>query len=482
MNHRRPKRFDTNLIVIGAGSAGLITSLIAATVRAKVTLIEKGRMGGDCLNTGCVPSKTLIRSAKIAHYLSDAQRYGIRDVTGTVDFGAVMQRVRDAIATIAPNDSIERYTSLGVDCITGDARIVDPWTVEVSGRRITGRSIVLATGAVPFVPPVPGVERVRALTSDDVWQLKALPARLVVMGAGPIGCELAQSFRRLGSQVTLIDMADRVLPREDADVSALVAEVLRGEGIDVLTGHKAVRFEADGQKRLVADHGGVPVSIDFDEVLVAVGRRAHTQSLGIEELGIALNRDGTIAVDEYLRTSVPSIFACGDAAGPYQFTHMAAHQAWYAAVNALFGRLRKFKVNYSVVPWATYTDPEVARVGLSAEEAATKGIDFELTRHELAHVDRAIADGQTRGFIKVLTKRGTDRVLGATIVAPGAGELITEYVLAMTHGLGLKKLMGTIHIYPTASEINKFAASTWRRSHAPTGLLRAVAWYHALWR
>jgi pyruvate/2-oxoglutarate dehydrogenase complex dihydrolipoamide dehydrogenase (E3) component len=482
MKHAKPRRYDTNLIVIGAGSAGLITSLIAATVRAKVTLIERGRMGGDCLNTGCVPSKTLIRSAKIAHYLEDAHRYGLRDVAGTVDFAAVMQRIRDAIATIAPNDSIERYSSLGVDCITGSAKIVDPWTVEVDGRRITARNIVIASGATPFIPPIPGVADVGALTSDDVWSLESLPKRLVVMGAGPIGCELAQSFQRLGSRVTLIDMADRVLPKEDADVATLITDVLRGEGVDVLTSHKAERFETGAQKRLIADNDGVAVEIPFDEVIVAVGRRAHTESLGLAELGIELNRDGTVVVDEYLRTRVPSILACGDVAGPYQFTHMASHQAWYAAVNALFGRFRKFKVNYAVVPWATYTDPEVARVGLSVDEAKARGIDAEVTRHELAHVDRAIADGETRGFIKVLTRRGSDRILGATIVAPAAGELIAEYVLAMTHGLGLRKITGTIHIYPTSAEINKFAANGWRRNHAPGGLLRIAEHYHRLWR
>ena len=480
MKYAKPKRFDTNLIVIGAGSAGLIASLIAATVRAKVTLIEKARMGGDCLNTGCVPSKTLIRSAKIAHYVKYAQRYGLRDVTGTVDFGAVMQRVRDAIATIAPNDSIERYTSLGVDCVTGNARIVDPWTVEVDGRRLTAPNIVVATGAAAFVPPIPGIESVRVLTSDNVWSLAELPPRLVVMGAGPIGCELAQGFQRLGSQVTLIDMADRVLPKEDTDVSALIADVLRREGVNVLTGYKAARF--DGANVLIAQEGGRTVALPFDEVLVAVGRRARTQSLGLEELGIGLNRDGSVVVDEFMRTSVPSILACGDVAGPYQFTHMASHQAWYASVNALFGRFRKFKVNYSVVPWATYTDPEVARVGLSVDEATAKGIDFEVTRHDLAHVDRAIADGETRGFIKVLTQRGSDRILGATIVAPQAGELLAEYVLAMTHGLGLKKIMGTIHIYPTNAEINKFVANGWRRNHAPMGLLKFAERFHALWR
>ncbi len=482
MRHPKPARFDANLIVIGAGSAGLIASLIAATVRAKVTLVEQGRMGGDCLNTGCVPSKTLIRSAKIAHYLKDAQRYGLRNVTGEVDFGAVMQRVRDAIATIAPNDSIERYTSLGVDCVTGTARIVDPYTVDVDGRRITARNIVIATGATAFIPPIPGIAGVGALTSDDVWTLQALPGRLLVMGAGPIGCELAQCFARLGSQVTLIDMADRVLPKEDADASELIAGVLRSEGIEVLTGHKAERFEAGAQKRLIAVQQGRTVAIDFDEVLVAVGRRAHTHALGLEQVGVALNPDGTVRVDEYMRSSVRNIFACGDAAGPYQFTHMASHQAWYAAVNALFGRIRKFKVNYAVVPWATYTDPEVARVGLSEDEARVAGIEVEVSRHALAHVDRAIADGETRGFIKVLTRPGSDRVLGATIVAPQAGELIMEYVLGMTHGLGLKKLISTIHIYPTHAEINKSVANAWRRSHAPVALLRFAQRYHALWR
>jgi pyruvate/2-oxoglutarate dehydrogenase complex dihydrolipoamide dehydrogenase (E3) component len=482
MKASKPSRYDANLIVIGAGSAGLIASLIAATVRAKVTLIERGNMGGDCLNTGCVPSKTLIRSAKIAHYLHDAERYGLRNVTGEVDFGAVMQRVRDAIATIAPNDSVERYTSLGVDCITGSARLVDPWTVDVAGRSITARNIVLATGATPFVPPIPGLADIGALTSDNVWNLQSLPQRLVVMGAGPIGCELAQSFARLGSRVTLIDMAPRILPKEDADVAELIAATLRGEGVTVLTAHPAVRCEAGTPNRLVASHAGEDVVVEFDQLIVAVGRRAHTESLGVADLGIELNGDGTVKVDRYLRSSVRNIYACGDVAGPYQFTHMASHQAWYAAVNSLFGAVKKFKVNYTVVPWTTYTDPEVARVGLSEEEARTQGIAVEVTRHELAHVDRAIADGETRGFIKVLTQPDSDRVLGATIVAPQAGELITEYVLAMTHGLGMRKLMGTIHVYPTSAEINKFAASAWRRKHAPTRLLNFAARYHALWR
>jgi dihydrolipoamide dehydrogenase len=479
---KKPSRFDANLIVIGAGSAGLIAALIAATVRAKVTLIERARMGGDCLNTGCVPSKTLIRSAKVAHQLRDAERFGMRDVHFEVDFAAVMRRVRDAIATIAPNDSVERYTSLGVDCISGEARLVDPWTVQVGPRSISARSIVLATGAVPVVPPIPGLDGIDVLTSDNVWELTELPARLLVMGAGPIGCELAQCFARLGSRVTLIDMAERILPREDADVAALLHEALREDGIEVLAGHRAERFQAGPPDVLFASRGDRQVAIEFDRVLVAVGRRAHTASLGLEALGVQTQRDGSVVVDEYLRTAVRNIYACGDVVGPYQFTHMASHQAWYAAVNALFGTFRKFAVNYSVVPWTTYTDPEVARVGLSEDEAAARGIAVEVTRHSLAHVDRAIADGETRGFVKVLTKPGSDRVLGATIVAPQAGELIAEYVLAMTHRLGLKKLMSTIHIYPTSAELNKFAASAWRRKHVPNRLLGIAARYHALRR
>jgi pyruvate/2-oxoglutarate dehydrogenase complex dihydrolipoamide dehydrogenase (E3) component len=479
----RPRRFDTNLIVIGAGSAGLISSLIAATVRARVTLIERGAMGGDCLNTGCVPSKTLIRSAKVAHTLRDAGRFGIGAVEPDVDFEAVMARVHAAIAQIAPNDSVERYTSLGVDCVQGEARLVDPWTVAVGERSITARNIILASGATPFVPPIPGIDEVPVLTSENLWSLTEQPARLLVMGGGPIGCELAQAFCRLGSTVTLIDMEDRLLPREDPEVSTLLASVLVSEGVQVLTGHRAEEFVSEsGRHRLRVSTATGSTELEFDQVLVAVGRRAHTASLGLDALGIETDPDGTVRVDRYLRTSVPNIYACGDLTGPYQFTHMASHQAWYAAVNALFGRLWRFKVNYAVVPWVTFTDPEVARVGLSQAEADDRGIAYEVTRHELAEVDRAVTDGSEHGFIKVLTVPGKDRVLGATIVAPEAGELITEYVAALTHGYGLKAIMGTIHSYPTLAELNKFVAGDWRRKHAPGRVLDWVSRYHALWR
>lgn len=483
MKARKPKRFDANLVVVGAGSAGLIASLIAATVKARVVLVERGEMGGDCLNTGCVPSKALIASARVAHTIATAERFGVRGARGEVDFAAVMERVQSVVARIAPNDSVERYTSLGVECVRGEARLVDPWTVAVGERTYTARSIVLATGAVPLVPPIPGLAEVAPLTSDDIWQLRKRPDHLLVMGGGPIGCELAQSFRRLGSAVTLVDMAPRILPREDEDAAEVVRQALEREGVRVLTGHRAVRVDAnETEKVLVAEHEGREVRLPFDQVLVAVGRRPRPDTLGLDAVGIETHADGTLVVDEYLRTTQPNVFGCGDAVGPWQFTHMASHQAWYAAVNALFGRIRKFKVNYAVVPWCTYTEPEVARVGLSEDDARAGGIAFDVSRHPLAHVDRALADGTTDGFIKVLTRPGSDRVLGATIVAPQAGELIGEYVLAMTHGIGLKGIQGTIHVYPTVAEINKFAANAWRRAHAPAWALALAARWHALFR
>lgn len=503
-------KYEYNLIVIGGGSAGLIAALIGATVNGKVALVERAEMGGDCLNTGCIPSKSLIRAARAAFEMRNADRFGIRGVAPDVDFPAVMARIQSVIATIEPKDSVERYTSLGVDCVVGDAWLVDGHhvRVETAGgeRHLSARSIILATGAAPFVPPIPGLRETAPLTSDNVWELTERPQRLLVMGGGPIGCELAQSFARLGSSVTLIDMEDRLLPREDPETSALLEARFEAEGLDVRLGHRAVRVEgnADGSRggtliatvrERVLDYSGAEVgeeaadeagddrevSLPFDEILVAVGRAARGGT-GLEEAGIALNPNGTIVVDDYLRTSLPSVFACGDAVGPYQFTHMASHQAWYAAVNGLFGRFRKFKVNYSVVPWATYTDPEVARVGLSEEEARARGILVEVIRYDLDDLDRALAEGAPEGWVKVLIKPGTDRILGAQIVGSEAGELIAEFVLAMTHGLGLKKIMGTIHIYPTRMEAVKFAAGTWRRNHAPDGLLRWVGRLLAFFR
>ena len=481
----RPARFDRNLVVIGAGAGGLVSAYIAAAVKARVTLIEGHRMGGDCLNFGCVPSKALIRSAKLAKQLKRAQGLGVADAKGRVDFAAVMQRVHRVIADIEPHDSVERYTGLGVEVLQGHARITSPWTVAVTlldgtTQVLKTKNIVIAAGASPFVPPIPGLKEAGFLTSDTLWGLTECPERLVVLGAGPIGCELAQSFARLGSQVTQVEMAPRVLLREDPEVSELVASALREDGVAVLTGHRAVRVEVvEGQRRLIAQHGGQELAIPFDQLLCAVGRSPRVTGYGLEELGIPLTPKKTIEADAYLQTLYPNIFAVGDVAGPYQFTHTAAHQAWYAAVNALFGRFWRFKADYSVIPWATFTDPEVARVGLCETEAREQGVPFEVTRYGIDDLDRAIADGTAHGFVKVLTVPGKDRILGVTIVGEHAGDLLAEYVLAMKHGLGLNKILATIHTYPTLAEANKYAAGAWKRARAPQRLLRWVARYHA---
>ena len=453
-------RYDNNLVVVGAGSGGLVAALIAATVRARVTLIERGAMGGDCLNTGCVPSKALIASARIAHALKTANRYGLTDVTGRVDFQAVMGRVRQAIATIAPKDSPERYASLGVRCISGDAELLDGHTASVNGEWVTARRIVLATGAGPFVPPIPGLDAVELLTSENLWSLDTLPSRLLVLGGGPIGCELAQAFARLGSHVTIMDMEDRLLPREDPAASEIMERTFASEDMEIKTQRRAVKVEPG---ILMAERldTGASEEIPFDRLLVAVGRRARPVPL------VELNPDGTIAVDDFLRTSIPTIYACGDAVGPYQFTHMASHQAWYAAVNALVAPFWRFRVNNRVVPWATFTDPEVARVGITEAQAPPGA---QVTVHPVDDVDRAIADGCTEGFVKIVSNKG--RILGATIVAAHAGELISEFVTAMTHGIALNRILGTIHIYPTMMEANKLAAGAWRRANAPQGMLK----------
>lgn len=480
----RPRRFDRNLVVIGAGAGGLVSAYIAAAVKAKVTLVEGHKLGGDCLNYGCVPSKALIRSAKMAKQLRQASELGVTQATGHVDFAAVMARIHNVIRRIEPHDSVERYTALGVQVLQGHARIVSPWLVEVTGadgqkQTLSTRSIVIASGASPLVPPIPGLADTGYLTSDTVWGLTDLPQRLLVLGGGPIGCELAQSFARLGSQVTQVEMAPHLMGREDAEVAALVEASLRADGVTVLTGHRAVRCETvAGQKRLIVQQGDQEVAIPFDQLLCAVGRSPRVTGFGLEELGIPLTPRKTIQTNAYLQTLYPNIYAVGDVAGPFQFTHAAAHQAWYAAVNALFGRFKRFKADYTVIPWATFTDPEVARVGLSEAEAQEQGIAVEVTHYGIDDLDRAIADGTAHGFVKVLTEPGKDRILGVTIVGEHAGDLLAEFVLAMKHGLGLNKILGTIHIYPTLAEANKYAAGEWKRAHAPQGLLRWVERFH----
>ena len=479
----RPARFDRNVVVIGAGSAGLVTAYIAAAVKAKVTLIEKHRMGGDCLNTGCVPSKALIRSAKLLSHIKRAPEFGIRSAHAEFDFSDVMERVQRIIKTVAPHDSAERYTELGVECITGNAKITSPWTVGVNGKTLSTRSIVIAAGARPLVPPIPGIEDVGYVTSDTIWNLRTLPRRLVVLGGGPIGCELAQCYARFGSQVTQVEMLPRLLMREDPEISAMVLERFRAEDINVLTGHRANRFRTEnGQKILVCEHDGKELRIEFDQLLCAVGRIANTEGYGLEELGIPLSKTRTVETNEFLQTIYPNVYACGDVAGPFQFTHTAAHQAWYSAVNALFGGIKKLKADYSVIPWATFTDPEVARVGLNEQDARQANVPYEITTYGIDDLDRAIADGEAHGVVKVLTVPGKGRILGVTIVGEHAADLLAEFITAMRHGLGLNQILGTIHIYPTLAEANKYAAGEWKRAHKPEKLLTWVERYHAWMR
>jgi pyruvate/2-oxoglutarate dehydrogenase complex dihydrolipoamide dehydrogenase (E3) component/uncharacterized membrane protein YdjX (TVP38/TMEM64 family) len=485
----KPKKFDRNMVVIGAGAAGLVSSYIAAAVKAKVTLVEAHKMGGDCLNFGCVPSKALIKSAKLAHQIRHADKYGLHASTPSFSFELVMARVHQIIKAIEPHDSVERYTSLGVDVMQGYATIVDPWTVEIkhhSGEtsRLTTRSIVIAAGAAPVVPDLPGIEDIGYLTSDTLWNELAtrdeLPKRLVILGGGPIGSELSQAFARLGSHVIQVERGKRIMIREDEEIAAMVMESMRADGVNILTEHTAVRFERrDTQKVLIALHQGKTVEIEFDDVICATGRVARLSGYGLENIGVETNR--TVVTNEYLETLYPNIFAAGDVAGPYQFTHVAAHQAWYASVNALFGHLKKFKADYSIIPWATFTDPEVARVGLNEQEAKTQGISYEVTRYGIDDLDRAIADSEAHGVVKVLTVPGKDKILGVTIAGVHAGDLLAEFVLAMKHGLGLNKILGTIHTYPTLAEANKYTAGEWKRAHAPEKLLVWLGKYHA-WR
>ncbi len=482
---KKPSKFDRNMVVIGAGSAGLVSSLIASTVKAKVTLVEANKMGGDCLNTGCVPSKALIKSAKVASQIRNADKYGLKASEPEVPFKQTMARVLDAVKTIEPHDSVERYTGLGVDVVEGYAKIIDPWTVEIARhdgetQRLTTRSIVIAAGAEPFVPPIPGLADVDFVTSDTMWdafaEMDQAPKRVAVLGGGPIGCELSQALSRLGSNVTQIERSDRVLGREDVEVSELAKQALEGSGVTVLTSHNAVRVE---QGAVIVEHDGAEKRVEFDALLVAVGRAARLTGYGLEDLGIDTAK--TVVTDEFLATKFPNIFACGDVAGPYQFTHTASHQAWFASVNALFGQFKKFKADYSVIPAVTFLDPEVARVGLNEAEAKDQGIAYEVARYELSELDRAIAESETTGFVKVLVAEGKDKILGATIVGSNAGELLAEYVLAMKHKLGLNKILGTIHSYPTMSEANKFAAGEWKKANKPEKLLSFVEKYHD-WR
>lgn len=480
---KKPSKFDYNMVVIGGGSAGLVSAYIGSAVKAKVALIEKHKMGGDCLNTGCVPSKAFIRSSKVFNYFRRASEFGLEPVAAKIQFSKVMERVQKVIREIEPHDSVQRYSNLGVECFTGEAQILSPYEVKVNGQVLTTKNIVVATGARPLVPKIPGLESIKPLTSDNIWNLREQPQNLVVLGGGPIGCELAQSFARLGTNVTLIEMSNRVLAKEDVDVSEVVTDFFRKDGIRILTTHEALRIEnVSGAHRLVCENEGKEIAIEFDQILLALGRRANVSGFGLEKLGVEISDRGTVVADEFLRTTnFPNIYICGDVTGPYQFTHVAAHQAWYVAVNALFSPFRSFKVDYRVIPWCTFCDPEVARVGLNEIEAKEKGIDYQVAKYGIDDLDRAIADSEAHGFVKVLTESGSDKILGATIVGHHAGDVIAEYVTAMKYGLGLNKILGTIHIYPTLSEANKYAAGVWKRQNAPQLALKILSKFHE-WR
>ncbi len=474
---------DYNLIVIGAGSAGLVSAYIGSVVKAKVALIEKHKMGGDCLHTGCVPSKALIRTGKILSYIKRSQDFGLKSAQVDFEFPDVMERVHHVIKKVEPHDSIERYTKLGVDCYTGSAQILSPHEIEVNGKTLTTKNIIIATGARPAVPPIPGLDQVDYLTTDTIWNLLKLPKKLMVMGGGPIGCELAQCFARLGSEVTLVEMLPDILIREDEEASRTVRQKFLADGVDVRVNAKCKEVVVqDGKQYMQVEKEGTTQQVEFDQLLVAVGRAANARGFGLEEIGVKLGPRGTVEVDQYLRTPThKNIYACGDVAGPFQFTHTAAHQAWYCAVNALFSPFKKFKVDYRVIPWATFTDPEVARVGLNEKDAQEQGIPYDVATYGIDDLDRAIADSEDKGYVKVLTPPGKDKILGVTIVGYHAGDLMAEYVLAMKQGLGLNQILSTIHIYPTMAEANKYVAGIWKKNHAPTGLLNFIQKFHA-WR
>jgi dihydrolipoamide dehydrogenase len=486
-HYRKPKSFDYNLAVIGGGSAGLVSAYIAAAVKAKVVLIEKHKMGGDCLNTGCVPSKALIRSTRILSYAKRAKEFGFKRADIEFDFADVMERVQRVIKQVEPHDSVERYTGLGVDVKQAGATLISPYVIELhggehEGERITVKNIIIATGARPAVPKLPGIDKIDYLTSDTIWNLRKLPKRFLIIGGGHIGCELAQCFQRMGSDVTLVQRSANIMPYEDIEVSEIVSENLRREGMTILTNHNAIRFESnEGQRELVCQHQDEEVRLPFDRVLIALGRQANVSGFGLEELDVKLAAGGTIEADAFLRTNYPNIYVCGDVTGPFHFTHTAAHQAWYAAVNALFSPFKAFRVDYSVIPRATYTDPEVARVGLNEQEAKKQNIEYEVTTYGINDLDRAIVDSEDQGLVKVLTVPGKDKILGVTIVGNHAADLIAEFVAAMKHGFGLNKILGTIHIYPTMVEANKYAAGVWKKAHQPKKLLSWVARFHR-WR
>jgi pyruvate/2-oxoglutarate dehydrogenase complex dihydrolipoamide dehydrogenase (E3) component/uncharacterized membrane protein YdjX (TVP38/TMEM64 family) len=460
---RRPKKFDANLIVIGAGSGGLVASLVAAQLKAKVVLIERAEMGGDCLNTGCVPSKSLIRAARSIAEIRKSSTFGVTSGEPSVDFTAVMRRLNETIAAIAPNDSVERFQGLGVDVRVGEARLVDPWTVTIGGGGpITAPGIIIATGAAPVIPPIPGLAESNFATSETLWamlsKMDRAPERVAVLGAGPIGCELGQALQRLGSQVTIVAMSHQILEREDVQAAEIVAKALEKDGVKLMLGAAVERVDG-GELHLGNER------VPFDLLIVAVGRKARLEGFGLEQFDYR---------------STPHIRFVGDAAGGEQFTHFAGHSGAIAAINALIGRFGRLKYD-KLVPRVTFTSPEVASVGLTEAQAKEQKKEVEVFTYSLAEADRAVIDDVGEGLVKLIATKGKDRVLGATIVAPNAGDLIVPWILAIKNGVGLKAMQSLIYPYPTMSEAGRAAASEWRKAHSSPRALRMFERWNA-WR
>jgi len=471
---------DYNIIVIGAGSGGLVSAYIAAAVKAKVAIIEKQKMGGDCLYTGCIPSKALIRTASVISEINRHKEFGLKSASVDFDFAEVMERVQRVIKKVEPHDSPERYSSLGVDCIQGTAKILSPNEVEVGGKKLTTKNIIVATGAGPFVPELKGLQEAGFLHTENLWDIRKKPDRLVVIGGGPIGCELGQVFTRLGIEVTQVQRGPQLLPREDNEVVEIMQKHFEGEGMNICLNAKPVEVISKGSEKVVRlkMQDGSMKEIVCDDILVAVGRKANVTGFGLEDIGVKLTERGTVEIDKYCRTNIKNIYACGDVAGPYQFTHFAAHQAWYCAVNALFSPLKKFMADYSVIPWITYTDPEIGRAGLNEKDAKAQNISYEVSTFDLSELDRAITDEEDYGLVKVLTVPGKDKILGVTVCGHHAGNLLPGFVYAMKYGLGLNKILGSIHPYPSWGEANKYVAGVWKKNHAPVGLLKLIEKFH----
>lgn len=476
----KPKSFTYNTIVLGGGSAGLVAAYTTSTLQGKVALIERHKMGGDCLNTGCVPSKALLRSAQFVADLKRPQALGVNNASYEINFKDVMARVHSKISSIEPKDSVKRYSELGVKCYQGEAKVLSPWQVEVNGQMLTSRNIILATGATPRVPAIAGLEDTHFYTTDTIWSLEELPQHLVIIGAGPIGCELGQAFARLGAKVTLIQRNATILPSEDTEAAELLEKSLHAEGIEIYKGFSTDKFTTENTTHVLhGSYAGETMQVECSHILVATGRQANLG--GLEALKLDLTQSGKLEINKTLQTRFPNVYACGDVTSPKQYTHVASHQAWYAAFNALFSPMKKFKCSLDNVPYAVFTDPEIAGVGITEKQAISNNIAHKVTMFPMDDIDRAITDNATEGFVKVLTPPNSDKILGVTMVGDHASELITEFVLAKTNKLGLNKILGTVHIYPTKSEINRMVAGKWKRTQLTEHVVNFLKKYQQ-WR